>query len=391
MDDPLDRREYEHLREAAETTRGRLVVRLIGEAGVRPAEQTRIRPGDVDRRRFDGVVYHFLSVRDSDGSPSRRTYVPADLAGSIDEYAATADIGPDGRLIDVTPRRVQMLVSDIASRAAEVTGESRLADVSSGDLRRYFARRLLVEDGIDPRIVLAIGGWERLGALERFLEPADDADIAAAVAGSDRTAAGGDGLSFDDTAGTVGLELDADGRIVGGGGDVSGLVGYERNTVVGTPFGRLFTDDARERARPKEILASAGRDGFTVETCWFRRADGERIRTAALVSRRGSDPLSGFVAVLWASDDADDGRTASTFRRAVTAAGQPICFASYGREIEYVNPAFEELTGYTQSEVVGRPAANVLSSGEDAEAYDETLRRAAADGAVWTGQVTLRR
>jgi len=391
MDDPLDRREYEYLREAAETTRGRLVVRLIGEAGVRPAEQTRIRPGDIDRRRFDGVVYHFLSVRDSDGSPSRRAYVPVDLAGSVDEYAATADIDPDGRLIDVTPRRVQMLVSDIASRAAEVTGESRLADVSSGDLRRYFARRLLVEDGIDPRIVLAIGGWERLGALDRFLEPTDDADIAAAVAGSDRTAAGSDGLSFDDTAGTVGLELDADGRIIGGGGDVSGLIGYERNTVVGTPFGRLFTDDARERARPKEILASAGRDGVTVETCWFRRADGERIRTTALVSRRGSDPLSGFVAVLWASDDADDGRTASTFRRAITAAGQPICFASREREIEYVNPAFEELTGYTQSEVVGRPAANVLSSGEDSEAYDEKLRRATADGAVWAGQVTLRR
>ena len=373
MSDPLGRREYEQLREAAATARGRLVVRLIAEAGVRPAEQTRIRPGDVDRRRFDGVVHHFLSVRGSDGDTCRRTYLPTELARLIDEYAATAGVAPDHRLIDVTPRRVQMLVSEVASRAAEITGESRLGDVSSDGLRRYFARRLLVEDGVDPRIVRTIGGWDRLEALDRYLEPADDAEIAAAF-GDAGGAANGGGLPFEGTTGTAGFELDADGRIVDGGGDVDGLLGYERNAVVGTPFGRLFTDDARERARPKDILASAGRDGFTVETCWLRGAGGDRVRVVALVSRRGTDQHSGFVAVLWADDDTDDGRTASTFRRAVSAAGQPICFASPEGEIEYVNPAFEELIGYTQSEVVGRPAADILSSGEDTDAYYEELR-----------------
>ncbi|CCQ37801.1 integrase family protein / sensor/bat box HTH-10 family transcription regulator [Natronomonas moolapensis 8.8.11] len=389
MSDPLGRREYEQLREAAATTRGRLVVRLLAESGVRPAEQTRIRPGDVDRRRFEGVVHHFLSVRGSDGNTCRRTYLRAELARLVDEYAATAGVAPDNRLLDVTPRRVQMLVSEVASRAAEITGQSRLGDVSSDVLRRYFARRLLVEDGIDPRIVRTIGGWNRLEALDRYLEPADDAEIAAAFSDSAPTTGGG--LPFEGTAGTVGLELDADGRIVGGGGDVEGLLGYDRNAVVGTPFGRLFTDDARERARPKEVLASAGREDFTVETCWFRTAEGDRVRIVALVSRRGADQHSGFVAVLWADDDTEDGRTASTFRRAVSAAGQPICFVSPTGEIEYVNAAFEELIGYTQSEVVGRPAADILSSGEDTDAYYEELRETVLDGDPWTGQVTLRR
>src|SRR6056297_1186493 len=121
MSDPLGRREYEQLREAAATTRARLVVRLLAEAGVRPAEQTRIRPGDVDRRRFDGAVHHFLSVRGSDGTTCRRTYLPAELARLVDEYAATVGVAPDNRLLDVTPRRVQMLVSQVASRAAETT------------------------------------------------------------------------------------------------------------------------------------------------------------------------------------------------------------------------------------------------------------------------------
>jgi len=392
MNDSLDRREYETLRETATTARERLVVRLIGESGVPPAEQTRIRPGDVDRRRFDGAVHHFLSVRDGTGEPSRRTYLPASLARSIDEYAVAAGVDPDARLIDVTPRRVQMLVSEVTARAAEITDNERFDGLSSGDLRRYFAKRLLAEEGIDPRVVRTIGGWDRLESLDRYLDPADDAEIAAAFADSDRSSAGGRGLSFDDAAGTLGLELDADGRIVGSGGGIDRLLGYERSAVVGTPFGRLFTDDARERARPKEILAAAGRDGLAVETCWFRRSNGDRIRVSALVSRRGGDPLSGFAVVLWATDgDATDGRRGNDFNRAVAAAGQPVCFASPETEIRYVNPAFEELVGYTQSEVVGRPVVDVLSSDEDTDGYGAELRRTVSGGNCWTGQVTLRR
>jgi PAS domain S-box-containing protein len=392
MADHLRRQEYARLRAAAETTRERLVIRLIGEAGVRPAEQTRVRPGDVDRRRFGGVTHHFLSVRDDDDTPSRRTYLSGELAQTIDEYAATAGTDPDGRLLDITPRRVQMLVSEVADRAAETTGESWFADLSSRDLRRYFARRLLVEEGIDPRIVGTIGGWDRLGALEPYLEPADDAAVAAAFGDSDRSAVDGSGLSLDESDRVVGLELDADGRIVGAEGDVRSTLEYEPNAVVGTPFGRLFTDGSRERAKPKGLLSSASRDDLTVETCWFRRADGERARLSALVcARRGDDHLTGFTAVLWDAD-ADDGNwTASTFRRAVSAAGQPVCFATADGELEYVNLAFEELTGYTQSEVVGRPAADILSSGEDLEAYDESLRGTVSDGEPWVGQVTIRR
>ena len=390
MNDDLSRREYEQLRDAAGTTRGRLVVRLIGEAGVQPAEQTRIRPGDIDRRRFDGVVSHFLSVRDGDGERCRRTYLPADLARTVDEYAATTGTAPDGRLIDVTPRRVQMIVSEIASRAAEMTDERRFEVVSSDELRRYFAKRLLVEEGTDLAVVRAVGGWDRLGALDRHLDPPSDAEIAAAFADSNGNSADEPGLTFGDAAGTAGLELDPDGRIVGGSGDPEGVIGYDRSALIGTPFGRLFTDEARERARPKEVLASSAREGVTVETCWVRRADGDRVRITALVSRRGTDSLSGFVVVLWGSDDAVDGRTPSTFHRAVSAAGQPICFASTDGEIEYVNPAFEDLIGYSQSEVVGRPAADILSSGEDTDAYRDELHRTVLEGDSWTGQVTLR-
>jgi PAS domain S-box-containing protein len=394
MEGSIGRREYERLREATTTTRQRLVVRLLGEAGLRPAEQTRIRPGDLERRRIEGTVHPFLSVRDDTGDPDRRAYLPGGVARLIDEYAATTGTSPEGRLIDVTPRRVQMLVSELAARAAEAADEPGFESISSTDLRSYFARRLLVEEGIDPRIVRTIGGWDRLAALDPYVEPADDAEIAAAFdeSGDAAGARGGGGIRFGANAGVAGLDLDADGRIVGTDGDVAGVLGRGRRGVVGTRFGSLFDDGGRERARPKELLAAADRDGATVETCWLRDGDGDRVRRSALVcARRTEGRLEGFAVVLREPRGDDGDRTASTFRRAVAATGQPVCFVSGSGEIEYVNGAFEELVGYDSSEVTGRAAGRILSTGEDHDAYREALRGTVADGDPWTDQVTIRR
>jgi PAS domain S-box-containing protein len=392
MSATLDAAAYERLREAATTGRERLVVRLAGEAGVRPAEQTRLRPGDIDRRRFEGESHHFLSVRGEDDEPARRTYLSADLARAIDEYAATTGTDPNGRLIDVTPRRVQMLINEVADRAAESTGNGRFDDVSSDDLRRYFARRLLTETDVDPRVVRAVGGWDRLAALDPYVGEVEDADIAAAFADGHRPAiAADDGPSFDDAASVVALELDADGRVVGCSGAPEPLLGYADDSVPGTPFERLFADEARERARPKELLATAGREDVTVEECWFQRADGSRVRLSALVGAlRADGRLDGFTVIVRPAD-ADGSLAAGAFQQAVEAAGQPMCLASVTGEIEYANAAFEELTGFTQGEAVGRTADDLLSTGENTDAFYEELRETVPAGETWTGQLTTRR
>jgi PAS domain S-box-containing protein len=388
--DALQRGGYERMREAAATPRERLVVRLAAEAGVRPAEQVRIRPGDVDRRRFGGETHHFLSVRDADGEPCRRTYLPADLAGALDEYAATTGTDPDSPLVAVTPRRVQMLVSEVAARAAEATGDTRVADLSSDDLRQYFARRLLVEEDVDPRVVRSVGGWDRLAALDPYVGEVDDRDVAAAFADSDRVAAA-EGRAFAGAAAAASVDLDADGHVVDCRGAVEGLLGRDPAGLAESPFGRLFTDDARERARPKELLAEAGREDVAVADCWFRRGDGGRVRLTALVcALRDGDRLEGFTAVLRGAD-ADGDRTAGAFHRAVESAGQPVCLAAVPGEIEYVNAAFEELTGYSKGEAVGRTAEALLSSGEDADAFYAELRATVLEGETWTGQLTARR
>jgi integrase len=57
-------------------------------------------------------------------------------------------------------------------RTAEKTAERTDDDfrrVSSHDLRRRVAQRLLVDQEMNPRVVMAVGGWDSFAAIEPYL------------------------------------------------------------------------------------------------------------------------------------------------------------------------------------------------------------------------------
>ncbi len=78
------------------------------------------------------------------------------------------------------------------------------------------------------------------------------------------------------------------------------------------------------------------------------------------------------------------------FREAIEAAGHAIFITDTSGEITYVNPAFEEITGYSSSEAIGeRPS--ILKSGEMGEKYYQRLWRTILSGEVWEELVINRR
>ncbi|MEM4782425.1 MAG: bacterio-opsin activator domain-containing protein [Halalkalicoccus sp.] len=172
----LSRAEYERLLEGASTYRKRLLVRLGGEVGLRATETTAIRPKGVVRVRRDPDRF-VLRVPEPEGS--REAYLPPDVERELSRYVASNGVDGDEPVIDVTPRRVQMLVREVAEGVAE-SDESWLASVRTHDLRRYFARRLLCERAVPPHVVRSIGGWKSLDALDPYLdEPSTDEIVAA--------------------------------------------------------------------------------------------------------------------------------------------------------------------------------------------------------------------
>lgn len=170
----LTERTYEQLRAATETYREELVVRLCGEVGLRTGEIARLRPVDLDDERER--TGQFLTVREADGG-RRRAYVPDEVAHEIHQYIQSNGVEEDEPLIDVTPRRVQMLVNTVADRAAQRTDRAVFQDVTPSALRQWFGHRLLVEDGVDVRAVTAVGGWQGVDDLVRSMGPPSREEI----------------------------------------------------------------------------------------------------------------------------------------------------------------------------------------------------------------------
>jgi PAS domain S-box-containing protein len=339
----LTDRHYRQLRLGVETYRQELVLRLGAEVGLRPAEMTRIRPTDVTTHERGGRLHHFVAVPDEDGGVDRQAYLPDDVENDLRKYVRAEDVAEDDRVLPVTPRRVQMLVSEIVQRTADRTGNDRFETVSSRSLRRYFARQLLDEEGVHPKVVQAVGGWERLASLEAYLSEPDRSDVVAAFERTTLSARGGHGLDAATLAeaiegcGHAVYVTDEDGVIEYVNRTFEEMTGYVASDAIGRTPQTLVGDDADGAAEP----------------CWETLEDGEVYEQDVTAQRDGgeeyrvhqtitpitaSDGTRRFVAVAEERSEGDGGATVSDRFDAVLdrirAVGEELVASSMREEIE---------------------------------------------------------
>lgn len=165
-------RELEELRRHAENHRDDLIIQLGGYVGLRAFEIPQVAPKHV--KRTEGGDHYRLRVpagKDTTGSGGkpRDAYLPGDVEGAIHRYATAEEIDAGDPLIDLTERGVRDVVKRTAERAAEETGDDDYQYVSSHDLRRRYAQRLLVDEQMNPRVVMQVGGWGSFAAIEPYL------------------------------------------------------------------------------------------------------------------------------------------------------------------------------------------------------------------------------
>ncbi|WP_231727833.1 two-component system sensor histidine kinase NtrB [Haloferax profundi] len=79
-----------------------------------------------------------------------------------------------------------------------------------------------------------------------------------------------------------------------------------------------------------------------------------------------------------------------SFEQAVKHAGHSIVVTDRDGTIEYVNPAFEEITGYTKEEVVGK-TPRILKSGEHDDDFYRRLWETVLAGDVWHAELVNER
>ncbi|MFD1588889.1 PAS domain S-box protein [Halorientalis brevis] len=78
------------------------------------------------------------------------------------------------------------------------------------------------------------------------------------------------------------------------------------------------------------------------------------------------------------------------YKEAVEHAGHSIVITDTDGRIEYVNPAFEEITGYTETEALGTNP-RILKSGEHDESFYEQLWTTIKNGEIWHAEIVNER
>ncbi len=268
---------YDAVLDAADTYREALVIRLAGEVGLRPAEMARLRPTDVRRVTVDPPRY-LLSVPEEDGR--RDAYLPTAVERELRRYVHSNGVGDDERIFPITPRRIQMLVSEVAEAAAELRERPGLAALSTRELRRRFAHAALVDYGVNPRAVKAAGGWHSFEALEPYLPAPTDTELveAFAVLEDEPSPAGDDpvddGTAFRSLLAATGrcamIRLDGEGYVDRWNRGAASTFGYRAGEILGTHVSTFYTDEDVERGAPERTLSAAADGGV--------EADGRRLR-----------------------------------------------------------------------------------------------------------------
>jgi integrase len=169
--------ELEDLRRATATLRDDLIIQLGAYVGLRAFEITQVRPSGVSETENGEYRLHVPGGKDTTGSGGKRrdAYLPTDVERDLQRYQNSQNLPPADPYIELTTDGVRKVIMRTAEKAAEMTDDERFTHVSSHDLRRRFAQRLLVDENMNPRVVMAVGGWDSFAAIEPYLnEPTPD-------------------------------------------------------------------------------------------------------------------------------------------------------------------------------------------------------------------------
>ena len=121
----------------------------------------------------------------------------------------------------------------------------------------------------------------------------------------------------------------------------------------------------------------------------FLTKSGEEIpyEFSAAVYYDGTGAVAGFVGIgRDITERKERERELTQFREAIEQTGHAVCFTDTDGTLEYVNPAFEDLTGYSRDEIQGE-SPSILQSGEHDDEFYQDMWETITSGQVWEGTI----
>ncbi|ATX82995.1 PAS domain S-box-containing protein [Mariprofundus ferrinatatus] len=193
---------------------------------------------------------------------------------------------------------------------------------------------------------------------------------------------------------------DADGVYLSCNRSFEKLYGCSEHEIVGKSDYDFVSSEQADSFRQHDLAAMETK-GSRINEEWLTFADDsyrglfETIKTPMYDNHGSLIGVLGIARNITERKQAQDEILAqqqelSRLSQALQQAGECIIITSPDAEIEYVNPAFSEITGYTYDEVMGRKTSLLKSNQQDASFYRELWQTITA-GRKWEGNLINRR
>jgi PAS domain S-box-containing protein len=189
------------------------------------------------------------------------------------------------------------------------------------------------------------------------------------------------------------LALDTEGRIMQVNCYACSLLGWTAGELAGRDWVETCLPPPIRPALKEKFHNLLGGDLSTVESPVLTRSGEERLiewRNAVL-----RDDAGQIIGTFSSGTDITERNRAEAQLRlqsaALRATAHAMVITDRAGVIEWVNPAFSELTGYTAGEAVGRNPRDLVKSGQHDAAFYEDLWHTILAGRVWRGETINRR
>jgi len=185
------------------------------------------------------------------------------------------------------------------------------------------------------------------------------------------------------------IATDTDGRIVYANRATAQLSGFSRTEIRGEPLENLF-----DLTVPQQTLIAQCLNKKT--TASFETTAKTKSGSTFAVQLKAK-PLDleekDWTLAVFAVDVSGFKRTIEEHARLVTAvenAAESIIVTDPAGIIEYVNPAFEKITGYKSTEVIGG-SIELLDSGQQSKTFFNSIIEILQRGEIWQGRMVNKR
>ena len=165
------------------------------------------------------------------------------------------------------------------------------------------------------------------------------------------------------------------------------LVGMDRSRLVGQSFTNLIPADSRPAFRTflQNVFAGPAKQEGDFRLC----CKGHLPRVVKISTQRSVSGVECNAVLVDITERQEAEEALRLTNTAIQSVASPIFITTSDGTIQYVNPAFTLMSGYSAIEAIGQKPS-IVRSGEHDEAFYQKLWETIGTGRGWSGQITNR-